>query len=162
MKSILKLVSVAALAAMVIGSSFAQTPPGPRGGGKGPANGQQGGQRMRGGGMMKMQQEIFAKLNLTADQKKKIEALNKKTGDAMRALENKKPEERRTAMQKIREDHQNALMKILTPKQQQEYKKLMKEQMEKFRKEHPGGPGGPNGGAPNKGAGGNKGGKKPA
>lgn len=140
---------------------------GPQGQGKGQAKGQGGqvraGQRGPGGPgqggpdraamrqrMQQMQKEIYAKLKLSADQTKKVEALDKATTkklDDLRAA----PGDRQSKgpkMREIRDAHQKELEKILTKAQADQFKKLRKEQMDKMRAQFgggrgPGGPGGP-------------------
>lgn len=161
---------------------------GPQGQAKGQAKGQgdqvRAGQRGQGGPgqggpdraairerMQKMQKEIYAQLKLSADQTKKVEALDKATAkklDDLRAA----PGDRQSKgpkMREIRDAHQKDLEKILTKAQADQFKKLRQEQMDKMRAQFgggrdrggPGGPGGPPAGGAKAGAaktGGGKGG----
>src|SRR5688500_12930016 len=124
---ILKVVTIGGLAMALVAGAFAQGA-GPAGGlkqdkaGKGQAG---KGQGPRGMGMMrgKRMQEFYAKLNLTPAQKTKIEALQKSTGDKMKALREKggaQPGDRKAMMEKfkpIMDAHQKAMKDILTPEQ---------------------------------------------
>jgi len=158
-----------AVAIMALNSvSFAQGA-GPQGGA--PGVGQQGGRRGGGqgmGGMRRMggarmaqrNKELFAKLNLTADQKKKIEALQKKHQEKMRATFTQAggpSADRQALMEKFREmqkGYRAELMKILTPAQEKQYSAAVKEMREKMRKERgQGGPGGAPGRRPGQGGG---------
>ena len=114
----------------------------------------QGAQGQRGLMMRgKVQQEVLGKLNLTADQKSKWEAVAKDMRTEMEKLRGKnqagaKPD-RKALMEKMK-GYQDKFMAILTTKQQEQYKKLMEEAIAKYRKE--------NGGGAGAGAGGKKGG----
>lgn len=152
MNKLVTMVTVAALAVGMSVSVMAQQP-GPKGGDakRGP-----GGIGGRFGRMAEMEKDILAKLNLNADQKKKIEALNKKTKTKMEALM-KEPGEMKDKREKFREINQNRrdeMNKILTPAQQKKYKELWQEKVKEMRP--PGREGAP---TPPKGAGkaGNKG-----
>ncbi|MBV6457137.1 MAG: hypothetical protein HONBIEJF_00244 [Fimbriimonadaceae bacterium] len=114
---------------------FAQTP-GPKGNkqgfqGKGPGGKGFGG-RMRG-----MSKEFLAKLNLTADQQKKVEALEKSTQSKVQAIMNTDGD-RESKMKKMREvmqGHRDAMGKILTKQQQEQMKKMMAEARAKRQKD---------------------------
>lgn len=141
-----KLMMVLAVSAAVLGvatSAMAQKA-GPKGGGGLEQGNKQGkiGQRMQMRG--KMQKEILAKLDLSADQKSKWEANAKAMRTEMEALRGKgdtgqKPD-RKALMEKMK-GYQEKFMAILTPKQQEQYKKLMEEAVAKYRKENGGGAG---------------------
>lgn len=97
---------------------------------------------MGAGGMQRMQQmrdEIFAKLNLTADQKKKVKALDEAQAAKAKVMiaELQKPGVDRTkAMDKfkaLRDDYQKGLGKILSKDQMKKYEALAKEARDKFR-----------------------------
>lgn len=151
--------------------AFAQQPgPGGKQGAGGKAGAPASGQRRQGGGMRmgglhKMEESIFAKLGLSADQKAKLKALsdkeekdNKAIMDKFRAMREsgKQPsdaerQKMRTQMESRRTAHEAALKKILTAAQYKKYQDLVKAEMEKMRKEfeknggRPGGPGAPGG-----------------
>lgn len=152
MKNIARLIVVGALAAALSVTAFAQ--------GAGPGQGKPGGKPGQapglrgggpgGGGMQRMKEardKVFAKLNLTANQKQLIADLDKKREAQMKALfeKNKGKEGNRDAMreefQKMRKSYETSLNKILTPAQQ----KTLKEEMDKLRKNRPGKPGGAEG-----------------
>lgn len=138
-------------------SAFAQQA-GPRGGGGKPEGGREGRQ---GGGMrmMKIEDEIFAKLNLTAQQKTQINKLREDRRKAVEGLraKNLQREQIRPEMQKITTNYREGLKKILNPAQEKQYQELWKAAVEKMRKERggqgrPGGrPGGPGQGKPGQG-----------
>lgn len=144
-----KTLTVLAIATMALGlgvGAYAQD--------AGPQGGQlkQGQGQRKGGGMQKargkIQQDILAQLNLTADQKAKIEALNKKTQETVKEKMAAADGDRQKGGQGMREvmkNHQESLMKILTKEQQVKYRELwmakMKEMREK-RGDRPGNPGG--------------------
>ncbi|HMS54134.1 MAG TPA: hypothetical protein PKA27_01915 [Fimbriimonadaceae bacterium] len=146
MNKFLKVASLSLCALAMASMSFAQAA-GPKGGagkpgagvqkgapGGGPGAGRQGGMR-RG---MGMNEEMMAKLGLSADQKKKIEALNKKTQDQMKAVFEGSKGDREKAREKMRpimENQRNEMKKILTPAQQAKLEQLRKEMIEKFRKD---------------------------
>jgi hypothetical protein len=110
------------------------------------ANGQgtnRKGQKQRQGGRMgrmgKMQQELLAKLNLSDDQKQKVEAQNKKVAEQLKALvaENKDGD-RSKLMEKfksLREENDKALQGILTADQWKKFEVSRKELRKKMRKE---------------------------
>ncbi len=157
MKKIFTLVGIVAAVGALATASFAQKPgPGGQGGQGGKFGGGQGGPgqgRMQ--GMRKMQEEILAKLNLTADQKSKIKALNDKFQKDIQALmKSGDPQSNRDKFRELSKNHRDAMMKILTPAQQTQYKKLIDEARKKF-----GGPGGPGGAGAGKGPGKGGGGK---
>lgn len=157
MKKICTLVGILAALGALATASFAQKP-GPGQGGKGnKVDGGKGGpgQGGRMQGMRKMQEEILAKLNLTADQKAKIKSLNdkfqKEIQDLMKAGD---PQSNRDKFRELSKTHREAMLKILTPAQQKQYKTLIDEARKKF-----GGPGGPGGAGGNRGPGKGGGGK---
>lgn len=114
--------------------------------GQGQAQGQQRqgqgqGQGQGRTGGMRGQAEIFEKLKLTADQKKKIEALQAKNRDAFTKLRDEKDEtKRREGMQKLMTSMQTEIGKILTKDQKAQYDKLIAERRAQFQRG--GGPGG--------------------
>lgn len=166
------------MAAVLAGSmsiAVAQTA-GP-GKGKGGGAGVQGGQRGpsgQGGGrarMQEMQKKIFDQLGLSAAQKTKIDALNKKYMADMEAMRGKQgqggqPGANREKFQAMRKAHDESIKKVLTAAQLKKYEELRKKQMEEFRKQFgqgrgPGGPGAPAKGGAAGGSKGSKGGTKP-
>jgi Spy/CpxP family protein refolding chaperone len=166
MKKILTvLASTIALAALAT-SAFAQGA-GPKGGGPGFGGpGGPGGQRgggMMGGRMAKMQEGVLAKLNLTPDQKKKVDALNVKRQAEMEKMFKGGPpaegdrDKMREKMRESQKAYRKDLDKILKPEQSKKYDELMKAEREKMRSQFGGGPGGP-GGAGKPGGKGGKGG----
>lgn len=141
MKKLALSLVVATAALGLAASSFAQQP-GPRGAGQR----QQGGMRRMGG----MNNEILAKLNLTADQKTKIAALQKKSREKMMELRKDfQPGGDRSAMrtklQAMQKENRAELQKILTPAQLKQFDALVKEQRQKMRQQRQQNGGRPNG-----------------
>lgn len=98
---------------------------------QGQAQGQ--GQGRMGG--MRGQAEIFEKLKLTADQKKKIEALQTKNQAAFTKLRDEKDQaKRREGMQKLMTSMQTEIGKILTKDQKAQYDKLIAERRAQFQR----------------------------
>lgn len=139
MKISIKMLAATAILGVFAAASVAQEA-GPQGGapvaGKG---GRQGGGMGMGMRMMREHQEEMMKaLKLTPEQKKKVEALQKKTMEDMMALRKESKGDRqvmREKAMKMRGEHNKALMAILTPAQQKIYKEKSKEFMEKMKKE---------------------------
>lgn len=138
MKKWMTLVTVGVLAMGLTTSVFAQAA-GPKGGAPGQGQGQKqgaGALKDRAAAMQKVHQEILAKLNLSAQQKSQLEALQKKEKAAMEALREKAKagdrEALRAEMQKIRKDAQEGLKAILNEQQQQQYQELLKAAREKM------------------------------
>lgn len=136
-------VTFAALAATfaIATGAFAQAA-GPRGGVPGQMGGGRMGGRMNAGRiaeLQKMQAELMAKLNLTPDQKKKVDALTAKRNAKMKSLltDAQKPGADRQKLMDtargIRDDYNKELNKILTKDQQKKLVTARKEMMEKFR-----------------------------
>lgn len=126
---------IAAAALGLSGAAIAQDA-GPKGGA--PKQGNQGGNRgprMNWKRMQEIQKEILAQLNLTADQKKKVEALNKKTADALMALREKQGDRQamRAEMRKINDAHRDEFKSILTKEQHQKYRQLMQQKLKELR-----------------------------
>lgn len=146
MKNILRIATVSLCAMALASLSFAQAA-GPKGGdkskqgaGAGTKQRQAGPPQGRRGGMGA---ELMEKLGLSADQKKKIEALNQKTQAAIKAAVEKAGGDRakaRDAMRPIMENQRKEMNAILTPAQQEKLKALRKEMIDKFRKENGGTP----------------------
>lgn len=135
MKNIFRVLTVAVAAMSLAAVGFAQTP-GPKGNKQGfQGKGQDGkgfGGRMRG-----MNKELLGKLNLSADQQKKVEALEKSTQSKVQAIMNTDGD-RESKMKKMREvmqGHRDELNKILTKPQQEQLKKLMAEARAKRQKD---------------------------
>ena len=136
MKKICMMFTVGVLAMGLTTSVFAQAA-GPKGGAPGQGQKQgQGAMKDRAAAMQKLHQEILAKLNLSAQQKTLMEALQKKEKAAMEALREKAKtgdrEALRGEMQKIRKDGQEGLKAILNEKQIQQYQELMKAARDKM------------------------------
>lgn len=74
------------------------------------------------------------RLNLTAAQKQKLQALRQKNRQQMQALRtaNLTPEQRRTRMQALRESQRNQFLSILTPAQQARMKAMQAEGRARF------------------------------
>ena len=146
-------------AVMALGTGVFAQDAGPKGkGGQGQGQFRQGpgGQGKKGPGMRvgRMQQEVLAKLNLTAAQKAKIEALNKKMqAEVQKLMQGGDREQMREKFRPLMEQHRKDLMAILTKEQQVKYEQLVKEAREKMRQ----GRGGPGGQGPAGGAGKGKG-----
>jgi periplasmic protein CpxP/Spy len=85
--------------------------------------------------------KIAAELELTAEQKTKVEAAFKAQAEAMRGVKDATPEERREKGQAARKEMQKAMKEILTPEQYAKFEKMREER-------RPGGPGGPEGRKP--------------
>jgi len=156
LKNCLILGAVMALAA----SALAQSP-GPKGGApKAGAQAGKGGQRP--GGMRMgfgMSDQVLAKLNLTAAQKQKVEALRTKVRVEMEKMRTATGANGRPDREKVRavfEKYQKEFMAILTPEQKKKLEAERKAMMEKYRKQA-GGAGGP-GGKPGGKTGGGQGG----
>jgi Spy/CpxP family protein refolding chaperone len=182
MKNVVKVFVAVAVMSVFTVSAFAQGAGPAKGGvqgGKAGGPGGPGGMR-RGGGMMGMDDAVLAKLNLTADQKKKVASLKeatKKKGEEFRkslglgagagkagagkagaggpgGQRVKLTDEQRNKLKAIGEGYQSGLKKILTPTQQATYEKEMKAQREKMRSQfQKGGAAGGPGGAAGKGKG---------
>lgn len=108
--------------------------------GQGQAQGQQRQGQAQGQGQgrvggMRGQAEIFEKLKLTADQKKKIEALQTKNQAAFTKLRDEKDQaKRREGMQKLMTSMQTEIGKILTKDQKAQYDKLIAERRAQFQR----------------------------
>lgn len=165
MSKFYSMIVAATLLAGTVSLVFAQGgAAGPKGGQKGPQAGQRGpggpggpgGQRR--GGMGAIMEKIQPPV--TADQKKKIEAINKKYREQMMKLRGGTPGQRPTPGQgggrpqmddatrkkfmDLMKKRNDEIMKVLNAKQQASYKKLVDEMMKRF--QNGGGPGGPRGG----------------
>ena len=168
MKKFFSLIFAGALLAGLVSSVSAQGGAGPKGGAPG-VGGQQrpGGGRGPGGRMA----ELMGKIQppLTADQKKKIEAINKDFRAQMQKLmggtpgqppkpgqNGQRPQFDRSKFEPLMKKRTEAILKVLNDKQDASYKKLMEDMMKRRRQ---GGQGGRQGGPPPPG--GNKGGTKP-
>ncbi len=150
MKKLISTLVIAGAAFGLVTASYAQAA-GPK-----QAAGAKGGvQRGPGGGgnrmvrMGKMQDELFAKLNLTAAQKEKVKAHSKKMADKMKSAfeaAQKNPSADRAEMRKnfmaMREEGDKGLKDILTAQQWTKFETLRKEARAKAR-QNMGGPGGP-------------------
>jgi periplasmic protein CpxP/Spy len=88
--------------------------------------------------------KIAEELELTAEQKTKVEAAFKAQAEALRGAKDATPEERREKGQAARKEMQQAMKEILTPEQFAKFEKMRDER----RPRGPGGPGGPEGRKP--------------
>ena len=121
----MKMLKISLLAALAAGTLFALTPtlraedkpakPAPS---EHPEAGPRGGQR---GDMLK---EMAEKLNLTADQKTKLQEAFKAQREAMKDLT---PEERREKMKENRKATDAKIKEILTPEQYTQWEKMRQE-----------------------------------
>lgn len=124
----MKMSKISILATLAAGALFALTPslraedqPAKPAAGEHPAGGPRGGQR---GDMLK---EMAEKLNLTADQKTKLQEALKSQRDNRKDLKDATPEERRTAMKEGREKMDAKIKEILTPEQYAKWEKIRQE-----------------------------------
>lgn len=101
----------------------------------------------RGGQAGERIKKMAEELNLTADQKTKVEAALKEQREAMQGIKDATPEERRAKMQEGRKAMDAKMKEILTAEQYTKWEKLRVQN-------RPGGPGGP--GAKRGGPGGEK------
>lgn len=134
MKKFLPLIAIAAMSLGFAAVSVAQD--------AGPRGGQLQGKQGRGqGGMRRMgkfREEVLAQLNLTADQKRKLAELDKKTQAEMKALmEPGKPIDRAKAKQ-VMDSHRDAMKKILTKEQNKKFRELMMAKMKEMRERRQG------------------------
>ncbi len=127
MKKLISTLAIVGATLSLAAMSFGQAA-GPQGAGQqgaGQQKGKAGNQRQGGGGAMrgaKMMEEMFAKLNLSAEQKTKIKALVEKRQEKMKALraEVKAGADRtqiRAKFKPIMEEFQSGLKTILTKEQ---------------------------------------------
>lgn len=151
MKRILTILTAVAVAASMSSMAVAQDA-GPK---HGPGPGKDGKGPRPGGRMRMMDNKMLEKLNLTAAQKKQLEALNKQMMEKMKTLREGKPEDRREKVKALQDWHRAEMKKILTAEQFAKFEKMMKEAREKFEKGErpngrqgkPGKPGKPGAGA---------------
>jgi periplasmic protein CpxP/Spy len=134
---------------LVFSGSFAQPPQG-------------GGGRFNPEERQKQQLEMMKKeLSLTPEQTTKVEALNKETGEKMRALFEANSGDRdkaREKMRAVREESDTKLKAILTAEQYTKWQEIEKKMREERRGNRPqGGPGDPGGPGPD---GGQRGGQR--
>ncbi len=184
MKNVIKMFIATAVMGVMTVSAFAQgAGPGQGKAGGAAGAGQQGGKGQGGqrrGGMMSMDAEVLAKLNLTDGQKTKVKALKESTQKKVQELfksmggpgaagagagKDKGAGKAgaggaggnfagmREKMKPIMDAYQSGMKAILTPPQQAAYEKGVKEAREKM-KAGRGGPGGPGGAAGKTGKGG--------
>jgi Spy/CpxP family protein refolding chaperone len=140
----MKMHKISLLAAVATGVLFALTPslraedkPAKAPKAERPEGGPRGGQRMD------MLKEMAEKLELTADQKAKLQEAFKAQRENRKDLKDATPEERRAAMKEAREAMDAKIKEILTPEQYAKWEKIRQEN-------RPGGPGGPGGKRPGK------------
>ncbi len=124
----MKIHKISLLAALAAGALFALTPtlraedkPAKPGHSERPEGGPRGGQR--GDQLKKMAEE----LNLTADQKAKLQEAFKAQAENRKDLKDATPEERRAAMKEAREKMNAKFKEILTPEQYAKWEKLREE-----------------------------------
>ena len=143
-----RLITIALAVALGSAMLFAQSA-GPKAGGRPPQDGKPGEHRFGGGMMMRgklkeIETKVFAKLNLTAQQKSAIKALDEKTAKSVAALRptpkaGEKPsrptEAQMEKMRAITKSRHDGLMKILNTNQQKQYKTLMEAEMKRLREE---------------------------
>ena len=120
-------------------SSFAQAA-GPKGGATGLDQGVGKGQGQRLQALAKVNKEILAKLDLSKQQQRQVEAHQKKSQAAMQALREKAQglKDRKglvEELQKIQKESRDGMLKILTAEQQAKYKELLQAAIEKLRKD---------------------------
>lgn len=141
MKKIWKTVLIAGIATILVVPAMAQQA-GPKGGGL-QGGAQTGAKRdgKGGGRLLKITKEVLAKVQppLSAEQKTKVAALDKKTMASMKELRGKAQTGDKTAMRdamkKISTDYRDGLKAILSPAQQTSYQTLVKEAMAKAKKD---------------------------
>lgn len=134
------LLAIAIVATLGAGPAAFGQAAGPKGG-LAPAQGGPGGGRMGGGmqRMQKMRDDIFAQLNLTADQKKKIKTLDEAQAKKVKSMmaDAQKPGADRSKMRDtfmaMRKDYDKSLAGILSKDQKKKYDVLLKAAREKFR-----------------------------
>lgn len=160
MKKLFSLIFAGALLAGLVSSVSAQGGAGPKGG----APGVQGGQRGPGQGGRNRMSEMMGKIQppLTADQKKKIEAINKDFRAQMQKLMGGTPGQPpkpgqtganggrrmqfdRSKFEPLMKKREEAILKVLNDKQDASYKKLMSEMRARRMQRGPGGPPPPGG-----------------
>ena len=96
----------------------------------------QGGGGMGGpGGMQRMQEMMFKGIELTADQKPRIEAIQKKQMEDMQAIDRDAPD-RREKMTALRAKAADAIKAVLTPDQQKVFD-ANREDMQKMMQNRP-------------------------
>lgn len=132
MKKTLSFLCTAAIALSLAATAGAQA--------AGPKEGQKPafGSEKRQAAMKKMRAELLAKLDLSDEQKQKVEALDKKFAEDLKAAMKASKGDREAAkgkMGEMRKSHQEAMMKILTPEQQRKFMDFRKEAMKKARAE---------------------------
>ena len=141
----MKMPKISLLAALAAGALFALTPtlraedkPAPAPKAERPEGGPRGGQR---GDTLKAMVET---LNLTADQKTKLQEVFKAQRENRKDLKDATPEARRAALKEAHTALDAKIKEILTPEQYAKWEKTRAER----RPAGPGGPGGPNGDGP--------------
>lgn len=136
MKKTLTLLCIAAISMSLVATAGAQA--------AGPKEGQKPafGSEKRQAASKKMRAEILAKLGLSAEQKTKVEALDKKFEAEARTIIAAAKGDRKAAQEKLtelRKSHQQEMAKILTPDQQRKLMELRRESMKKDRAAKKGG-----------------------
>lgn len=139
-----QIITVLALGGLLLGGTLTQAQEA-----KGERKGRPEGRGGPGGGS----QRLLEGLNLTDEQKPKVEAIMKEQGEKMRALfqdQSGSREERGTKMRELGEATNAKLKEVLTKEQMEKYAKARSEAMSRFGggPGGPGAPGGPGGGRP--------------
>ncbi len=141
MKISFKVLFIAGIAALMVVPALAQQA-GPTGGGLQNGPQQKAGKGGGGARLFKINKEVLAKIDppLNADQKTKVDALQKSTMASLKDLRAKAKQNTdktalRDSMKKITTDYRNGLKAILTPAQETSYEKLYKEAVEKAKKD---------------------------
>ncbi len=124
-----KLITMLSIAVAVVGIASAQTagPKSKPGAGLGQGKpGQEGNRQGKRGEMMK---KLMAQLDLSADQKTKIEKIQNAQKEAMQKLmtSSLSQEEKRSKMREAMQKTQKDIQQILTPEQRKKMAELMKE-----------------------------------
>jgi Spy/CpxP family protein refolding chaperone len=96
--------------------------------------------------------KLAEELNLSAEQKTKVEAVLREQAETLRGLRDATPEERREKMQAARKELDTKIKAILSAEQYAKWEKIREQR-------GPGGPGGP--GGPRRGGPGGPGGERP-
>lgn len=143
MKKLLALLATTVLALAVVAPAFAQQPgPGGRPGGAGGQGRMMNPERMK--QLEEIRTKVLGQLGLTAAQKTKIQALDKKLKEDVDKLMKAPGEQREKApkLRELRQKHQEATMAILTETQKTKFQELMREEMRKMMESQKGKEGG--------------------
>jgi Spy/CpxP family protein refolding chaperone len=138
MKKVITLVAIATMSLGLGAISMAQD--------AGPQGGQLQGRMHAGQGgplkvMQKLEKDVLAGLNLSDDQKKAIDDLNKKTMDELKDLRDKakaaQGDQKHNGVQvrKVMQDRMDGMKSILTPEQYKTYREQMMLKMKEYREQ---------------------------